>query len=543
MSTNLNKLFNNCSLIENIDGMFMNCSNFSSSIPANIFKNMSKLKSAKNTFAGTNVSLTQTSTDSLFEETPLLSNVSGLFKGVKYLPNVISYKTFDKINKNLTDTSYMFAQTNIETIEEGVVNTYNGYLYLSEKDGTLVPSFSEENVSCFTLARLEEDTCYLKVDSIHYVNVDKDFKLSLTDDVEDAAIFNVTELNGLTQFSFTNIDDEEFQTTRYISVLSDLKGISVSMISSSTTAFQVEDTVNVVLELAKYELDGHGLLCGCTNLTSTKQMFACCDKLSGRVPADIFYSATSNTQYQKLTDISGMFDTCSSLCSIEGSQVTSDVANTSVIYSVDANDSRTMLVPRNWLSLCPNIVYANALFRHVGNKSTEDNKRANLAVPMSLFDSCRNIVTAANMFDRCVVISGTDFTRAFLSKSLNTLTDVSYFLCYCPVSSISSDNNTKKDLLFTGLNGGANNTIKNVNYAFYGTSFEKSCYVPTSSNLPKSNITSYVYTYGPTKDYYNNKIQNSVSLTFSNDNSTIQTNGKLDKVTLPSYVVVYKDYD
>ena len=476
-----NVLFSSCKdKIKSVEGMFMKCSNLSTSLPETFFEGMSSLESAKYVFANTQAQVSDTFSTSKMFEGSKLRTTRGAFLNCQNVSCDISCDTFDGIVGNtLSDTSYMFAGTGVKSIGTGTVTQAEAYVQLLD-DGTYITT---ENETHFLSIETDGEKTYLKTSNNYINSTISNNVFQTTVDKEQASEFTIAD----THISYQETVDGQL-VTRYLQVTSSVKGVQFSFTTAinNATTFNIDNT-NIICAINKYELVGHGLLSDCLDLTTTAYMFGACTALEGLVPEDIFYSNTSSQNYNSLETIEGMFDTCERLCcSTDEDNIDGNPAS---VYDV-SGENTDRFVPGNWLIRCPNLKNIKRLFNNVGSTDEISLKPKKLTVPVNVFNNTSKIQTADYLFNRNYVIGNTSFNRTFLSTSLASLTSVNRMLKNSKVKSIGTSLN---NALFVGLNGAKNIKLSDIQYVFYRTSITENSYCATPSILPNAVFTSILH--------------------------------------------------
>ena len=232
-----------------------------------------------------------------------------------------------------------------------------------------------------------------------------------------------------------------------------------------------------------------GLLADCLNLNTTKSMFSNCTNLKGAIPQDIFYSSITGETYEKLTDISYMFNNCWGLATTY-STPTIEGGNTELIYESDfktvSGNKIKYLVPKDWLSACPQLTNIEYLFNNISSGNTgldepiidvatvkDDSIR--LILPNELFNSIHSKITTADYcFANNRLLTGA-LSGDFLKESLNVLTSVKNMFAFTYLTSVGSNVGAKQAVFQKSYNAitdtiTPNTTLANITMVFYGCS-------------------------------------------------------------------------
>ena len=240
-------------------------------------------------------------------------------------------------------------------------------------------------------------------------------------------------------------------------------------------------------------IDQYGLLANCILLKNAEKMFACCQKLDGAIPQDIFYT-DGNKFYNNLTNISSMFEACTNLA-------VGDQYNRAYIYQPSGlSNTEAYFVPINWLSKCPKLKNISRIFNQIANSEasaiapilvnggidTNDITTAESPfqyvykntgtviylqiLPDSLFEIQSELQDISYAFAHNKAIGKTNLTSAFMTNSLNTIKNAAWLFGFSTLRSIGTDASSPSIFeKYLGTNFIKNTSIESLAYAFYAT--------------------------------------------------------------------------
>jgi hypothetical protein len=158
-----------------------------------------------------------------------------------------------------------------------------------------------------------------------------------------------------------------------------------------------------------------GLLSDCNNLTSTANMFSGCVNLGigSGIPTDLFYVSDSSKKFNKLKNVSGMFDHCGF------NQAYTDT-NTGIRY---------FCKPDLFVN-CPVITNMSRMFFWLESMPAVE-------IPNTLFDKQTKLENTSQMFYRCYNLTG-GITQNMMRSCIGTLTNTSMMFCMCDLTNIAS---------------------------------------------------------------------------------------------------------
>lgn len=237
-----------------------------------------------------------------------------------------------------------------------------------------------------------------------------------------------------------------------------------------------------------YEVESYenkGLLAECTNLTSTKSMFALCKNLKGAIPQDIFYTRDNTKEYRSLSDISEMFSNCYGLARFYGNNPIltgvpgGNPSNVYGEYMKYEDDEIYNLIPNNWLSRCPNITNIESIFCNIASRSADNkptinetsgydiNNDYNVIITDSIFWNQMYIENANYAFANISTLTGS-LSNEFMKSSLSKLKSaIAIFAQDNKLNSIGGD---AENVIFQLSGSNVNVVLKNLTAAFYNCS-------------------------------------------------------------------------
>ena len=178
----------------------------------------------------------------------------------------------------------------------------------------------------------------------------------------------------------------------------------------------------------------YGFFANCLKLESASACFNECQKLTGSIPYDIFYTDSVSDRYLNLTNISSLFSRTLSL-----NKAYTDVTGVKYICNEDI------------FNKCPAITNINNLFYYMSGMEACN-------VYPNLFRNQTQITTASALFQFTWNLTG-NVSQLFLSTCLSKLQYANSMFCSCNMTSVNQQ----------FLNLGAKNTIlRRVGCIFHG---------------------------------------------------------------------------
>ena len=304
------------SKLTNLSGMFANCSSLVFVPTANLFAGASKVTSIGNKSTSTYTGGSYNSgglfegcvgiiliNPDVFKTMPLLQNVSQVFKDCTSLT---AYSTQDgTVTKDLFST-----HTNINNVK----GLFNGCTSLNisvmpnffEGSKTKITDASELFKGCTSISGFSNDILSGMTRLVYAYDAFNGCS-SLDIDASELDVFDGCEKLENVSSCFKGC---EGITGRLQSTLFDSCRSTLINTSSMFENCKNMTGIDVGTEDIDPENPKLGLLAECVKLTTAKAMFKNCNKLSGKIPWDMFWTETSDRRYTTLTNISEMFFDC-----------------------------------------------------------------------------------------------------------------------------------------------------------------------------------------------------------------------------------------
>ncbi len=178
----------------------------------------------------------------------------------------------------------------------------------------------------------------------------------------------------------------------------------------------------------------HGLLSNCTKLTTTAYMFYDCQKLTGSIPYDIFYTDSASKRFSNLTNTSFMFGRMFTL-----NKPYEDVTGVKYICNEDL------------LSKCPALTNVSYMFHYLSGMPACN-------IYPNMFRNQSQITNASNLFSLTSNLTGA-ITQVFLSSCLAKLQYANSMFDLCNMTSVAQG--------FLNL-GNRNTILRRVGCIFHG---------------------------------------------------------------------------
>ena len=409
-----NMFINNKSL-QNMSGMFMFNSNLSGHIPSNLFD---PCKS------------TMTNVSSMFRGCTSLNGTDKDENDISGNKNVGLSNLWFKNAKGLTDASYFLygctsflSDTLPEDLFSGCTNLRN------------VAGFFRDctNLTC-SIPRGLLDSCRNNI-----TNVSELFYncTSLTGQLPTGQYTNTT---GVVGYELANKGDagalqvvetvSNFDTqVSYEQVIATSSDIA-SKITSNGTSY-----VKAILgTITKVSNGKYGFFANCLNLTTASGAFYNCQKITGAIPYDIFYTNSASERYLNLTNLSSLFQNMRGL-----NTPYTDVTGTKYICNEDL------------FNKCPAITNINSMFNYLNGMPACN-------VFPNLFRNQSQITTATHLFQFTYNLTGA-ITQNFLSSCLAKLQNANHMFDLCNLTSVNQG--------FLNL-GSRNSVLRTVGCIFHG---------------------------------------------------------------------------
>lgn len=433
--TDISLLFNNSDIIDSSNEPNKNgLSPFITSIGP-------KIKNAQYSFASSNIK----NPENILKSLPILENATGMFAQTETETGFLNIDTLSN-NDLLSNTSFMFAGTNIEEIgslEEDsattriitdfTINFYNSqdtlvyFLQPTEQKDGLIDT-NEKILEQISINSEKELIFRYKNSESQYILTDFNYanlSFSINED------FNISDER---KYEFYGSPITNTDINNFIYSLS----LRLSGINQLSTQLCTKDNFSASLICIYKQISAEvkkSLLYGKKNITSTSGMFM--DTNLVRIPKYIF---ASNEPFNKLTNISYMFANCT---------------------KCNENDN-TMgtLIPASWLNNCIKISNISGLFANLGSEVDYNENEEKTTTIGTAFNSLSEVTNASAAFANIpVLLSNTELTNNFLYNSVlsNKLTNCSYLFSLTPITSFN--------LTLNGTTG-IKNKINNLQYAF-----------------------------------------------------------------------------
>jgi hypothetical protein len=408
-------MFINNKLLQNVSGMFMYNSNLSGHIPSNLFD------PCKSTL--TNVSY-------MFRGCTSLNGTDKDENDISGNKNVGLSNLWFKDAKGLTDASYfLYGCTSFlsDTLPEDLFSGCNNLRNITGffRDCT--------NLTC-SIPRGLLDSCrnnITKADELFYNCT------SLTGELPTGQYTNTT---GVVGYELANKGDagalqvvetvSNFDTqVSYEQVIATTSDIA-SKITSNGTSY-----VKAILgTITKVSNGKYGFFANCLNLTTVAGAFYNCQKITGAIPYDIFYTNSASERYLNLTSVSSLFHNMRGL-----NTPYTDVTGTKYICNEDL------------FNKCPALTNISYLFNYLNGMPACN-------VFPNLFRNQSQITNAAGLFQFTYNLTGA-ITQNFLSSCLAKLQNANHMFDLCKLTSINQG--------FLNL-GSRNSILRTVGCIFHG---------------------------------------------------------------------------
>ena len=406
----------------------------------------------------------------LFSNNKALTNADGMFQGCALIEGCIPELLFDPCRKTIATVSNMFNgcstltgynldATGSEEPHQGICsNWFKDCIELTNVSGFL------RGCSNF-VSTIPEDVfagCTKLQNVSHFMNgcakVNGTIPRGLFDDCR-STLNNVEYLfSGCTELTGaipTGEYEKVLATVDYTMVAKGTEGAFqvVEVMEDPYTQVTYSDVVNISPGLATYlNASGNyyvvpvqdyvskaktlGLLSECVNLTSAASLFNGCQKLTGAIPHDLFFTSSNNIRYTNLTNLSALFNDCRALNDVYIEE------ETGIAY----------LFKPGFFDKCPNVTSISSICNFMTSmKSCE--------LHPQLFDKMTKLASANSAFLRVYNLTG-GITQLF-KNSISSLTDARCLFAYTKITSVGN----------TFLNnGGVNNKLVNIMSIFQGCS-------------------------------------------------------------------------
>jgi hypothetical protein len=497
----------------------------SSVITDKLFQNNKKLKTTQGMFAGNNkiVGIQQTLFSPFKQSGSVLTNISGMFMKCTELANG-SIDTLLQNIVSLQNVSHMFADCSklSNTDEQGnnlnIEYMFKGCTQLTNCKGFLMNTAISGNIPAGIF-----DDCRSSINDVSYMFAGCE---SLYGHIKTGyAIINKPDIMNQ---NYTNYLIDHYESLKDTLEYDSFEQFKEAVASKEYINENILD-FNDYLEVYKViDIQKKGLLSDCTALSTVDHMFCGCKNLSGAIPADMFYmSVTENNPTginNKISSLEGLFENCHSLTLASPNMKTSSkpeygtravayistsgelcqviqrgCGNYSDIYptikvsennvQIGNTEADIYLVPDNWLDSLTTLSNVSKLFYNVGTLRNSNNKviviptdelpftYSALKIPLGLFKSSKNYLSN---------LSG---TFAFMSNTGKTVLNAD-FLSGCTQITNISDMFIGTKLLSIGTSTSTlfqkngQTQINNVYRAFYGANtFEHSASYYTSADV------------------------------------------------------------
>ena len=430
-------LFVGKTVIKYLEGIFAGCKELTAPAYKTMFKGMSNLITVKNAFAGC-TNLSDQLAGDMFQGCVKLENTAQMFLNCENLGTTgdvydisIPAELFEDCRGSLVNTSYMFR--------------YCGF------KGRIGTGTADVNINTWN------DLYYRLSDGTYYDEKGNFFKA-----------------NG------------ESVPSKNITVAKLQEYINDGTVTEEQGPEQTEVTINVTQR---------GLLAECLRLVSVRGMFQGCRYLKGAIPQDMFYTDSTTKIYNRLTDMSYLFDNCNMLGlkydTIHG-------WNPQVVY-YDVDQDEPYFIPNNWMIRCTSVTTLFAMFRRTASvpnqypdanayyygaaDGVDVNKKTlpKLIIGEGTFAGQLNVTDISWLFAMNYSLGGSYTNQLF--STLQKLTDAQYTFFYC--NKIESFGSTLTNAVFLPISATSkNNKLKNMYAAFYAcTGINQNSYIAPLSRF------------------------------------------------------------
>ena len=384
----------------------------------------------------------------LFESNKALQNTRGMFVNNTGLIGHIPSNLFDPCKSTITDVGYMFQNCsglngtdNDDNDSSGLKNVgISNKWFLNAKSLTNVDGFLY-GCTGFLSAEIPEDLfkgCTALANAALFFYYCSALTCSIPRGLFDSCRATLTNVSGMFQNcgSLTG----ELPVGEYSTVVGIVgyeivaKGTAGAFqVVLSPTDFNTQVSYETVI-LTSPDLQGNlnqngtsyvkpkegnikrtvkpGLLANCTKLTNASYLFYECQRITGSIPYDIFYTDSASERYLNLTDVSYMFGRMLAL-----NKPYEDVTGVKYICNEDL------------LNKCPAITSIKGMFYWISAMPACN-------VYPNLFRNQSQITNASYLFMLTYNLTGA-VTQNFLSSCLGKLQYADHMFCSCNMTSLN----------------------------------------------------------------------------------------------------------